>query len=150
MPAQRIAITPSIRLGIALSALHVAAGVAAWVAPVPFWLKLPLTFALAISLAYFLAHAAALRVAEAIVRLEVTDDGQMSFQTRGGDWRECELLGSSYVSPHVTILNLKPQGARRVRHVVLVPDNVDADDFRRLRTWLRWAYPVATKDGSDA
>jgi toxin CptA len=72
------------------------------------------------------------------VALEVTEAGRISFRTRHGEWRECELLPSSYVSPRLTILNLKPEGGR-VRHVVLVPDNVDARDFRRLRTWLRWA-----------
>jgi toxin CptA len=81
---------------------------------------------------------AALRAPVAIVALEVTEGGRVSFRTRQGEWRECELLGSSYVSPYLTILNLEPPGAR-VRHAVLVPDNVEAQDFRRLRTWLRWA-----------
>ena len=78
--------------------------------------------------------------------LEITGDVRISFHTRRGEWRECELPGSSYVSPHLTILNLKLPGTRRIRHVVLVPDNVDAVDFRRLRKWLRWgARPEAQK-----
>ena len=138
MPVQRIAIRPSAVLAMALCAAHAAAAAALWLAPVAIWAKAPLTIAMAVSLVYSLSRKAALHAAEAIVGLEIAEDGRMSFQTRGGEWRVCELLGSSYVSPRLTVLNLKPQGGRRVRHVVLVPDNVDAGDFRRLRTWLRW------------
>ena len=36
------------------------------------------------------------------------------------------------------VVNLRPQGLLRARRVILVPDNIDLRDFRRLRTWLRW------------
>ncbi len=139
--AHRVRINPSPRLAIVLCIVHVAAAAAIWVAPVPAWLKAGLTIAIATSLVWSLSRKVALHAAEAIVALEVTDAGGVSFQTRSGTWHECELLGSSYISPRLTILNLKPQGARWTRHVLLVPDNVDARDFRRLRTWLRWALP---------
>ena len=129
-------------LAIALCAAHVAAAVAVWLAPVPIWAQAALTLAMAASLVYSLSHKAALHAAEAIVGLEIAEDGRVSFQTRGGEWQPCELLGSSYVSPRLAVLNLKPRDARRVRHVVLVPDNVDARDFRRLRTWLRWGVQL--------
>jgi toxin CptA len=146
MSVQRIAITPSVRLAMSLCVAHIAAGGAVWLALVPLWLKAALALAIAISLVYCLSRAALLRAAEAVVALEISD-GRISFQTRRGEWHECELLGSSYVSPRLTIVNLKLPGARRVRHVVLVPDNVDAGDFRRLRTWLRWAaQPDTTRN----
>jgi hypothetical protein len=31
-----------------------------------------------------------------------------------------------------------PRGRRFSRRLILVPDNVDPRDFRRLRIWLRW------------
>lgn len=150
MPVQRIALTPSVRLAVSLCVVHLAAGIAAWLAPVPLWLKATLTLAIAVSLVYCLSRTAVLHAAEAVVALEITDDGRISFQTRRGEWQECELLGSSYVSPRLTILNLKLPGVRRVRHVVLVPDNVDAGDFRRLRTWLRWAAQPDTRQGEGS
>ena len=97
-----------------------------------------MTLVIAASLAWILWRTAALRAAQAIVALEIVEDGRLSVQTRRGEWLECELLGSSYVSPRLTILNLKPRGGGRTRHIVLVPDNVDEHDFRRLRAWLRW------------
>ena len=87
---------------------------------------------------YFLSRTALLHAADAVVALEITGDVRISFHTRRGEWRECELPGSSYVSPHLTIVRIRPRGRWRARRVILVPDNVDPADFRRLRTWLRW------------
>ena len=143
-PPQHIAIKPSALLAVALCTVHAACGAAIWLAPMPLWLKAGITMAMAASLVHSLSRKAALHAAEAIVALEVREDGRISFLNRLGEWRECVLLGSSYVSPHLTILNLKPEGGRRTRHVVLVPDNVDAQEFRRLRTWLRWGIQPET------
>ncbi|MBI2294643.1 MAG: hypothetical protein HYU76_01025 [Betaproteobacteria bacterium] len=141
MLVQRISIAPSVGLAIALCAAHFAAAGAVWLVSAPVWVKAPVVVAIAASLAFHLARNAALHAPDAIVALEVKDDGSLSFQTRRGEWLDCELLGSSFVSRHFTIVNLKPQGQRLARHVVLVTDNVDAQDFRRLRVWLRWAGP---------
>lgn len=138
MPVQRIAIGPSTRLAVAACAVHVAAAVVVWLAPVPLWLKGVMTLVIAASLAWLLWRKAALHAADAVVALEIAEDGRLSCQTRRGEWLECELLRSSYVSPRLTILNLKPRDGGRTRHIVLVGDNVDEHDFRRLRTWLRW------------
>jgi toxin CptA len=138
MPVQRVAISPSSRLAVATCVVHVAAAVMVWLASFPLWLTAVTTLAIATSLVWTLWRTAALRAAQAIIALEIVEDGRLSIQTRRGEWLECELLGSSYVSPRLTILNLKPRGSGRTRHIVLVPDNVDEHDFRRLRTWLRW------------
>lgn len=145
-PPQHIEIKPSGLLALALCAAHVAAAAVAWLAPVPLWLKAGITLAIVASLVHSLSRKAALHAARAIVALEVTEAGRISFRTRNGEWQACELLGSTYVSPYLTILNLKAQGAR-VRHVVLVPDNVEAQDFRRLRTWLRWGASSHSRGG---
>jgi toxin CptA len=87
---------------------------------------------------YFLARDAALHAAHAIVALELDDGGSLFFQTRGGRRVECDLLGSSYVSPGLTIVNMRPRNRAGARRAILVEDNVDPREFRRLRTWLRW------------
>jgi len=33
---------------------------------------------------------------------------------------------------------LKPAGSRLAKHLVILPDAIDAEDFRRLRVWLKW------------
>jgi toxin CptA len=134
----RIEISPSVRLAVALCATHFAAAAATAWAAVPLWVKAPVVMAIAASLVYYLARVAALHSADAIVALEIHDDGGVACRTRRGEWLEGELLGSSYVSSQLTIIGVRLAG-RRARHVVLVPDNVDPRDFRRLRVWLRWA-----------
>ena len=130
---------PSVRLAAPLCPASVAAAGAAWATPVPVAVKAIVTVAATLSLVFHLARDAALHAADAIVALEVREGGGIAFLTRSGGWHDCELLGSSFVSRHFTIVNLKPGGRQRARHVILMADNVDARDFRRLRMWLRWA-----------
>jgi hypothetical protein len=138
MLVQHISISPSVRLAIALCMAHLAAAGLLWLVPLPELGKGVSTLAIAVSLVYFLARDAALHAANAIVALELKNGGGISFHTRDGRWVDCELSGSSYISPRLTIVNLRPRGKGRARHVILVPGNVDPRDFRRLRMWMRW------------
>jgi toxin CptA len=135
---QRVAIAPSVRLAIVLCLVHSIAAALLWLVPIPALGKAAVTLAIAISLVYFLARDAALHAAHAIVALELDDGGSLFFQTRGGRRVECDLLGSSYVSPGLTIVNMRPRNRAGARRAILVEDNVDPREFRRLRTWLRW------------
>lgn len=138
MLLQRISVGPSALIAVAVSAVHLAAACMVWLVPVPVLWQAVLTLAIAVSLIYFMARDAALHAASSIVALELREGGGIACRTRAGEWLECDLLDSSYVSPRVTVVNLRPRGWRRYRRVILVPDNVDSRDFRRLRMWLRW------------
>jgi len=135
---QRVAISPSVRLALALCLVHGIAAALLWLVPIPALGRAAFTLVIAISLVYLLARDATLHAAHAIVALELDDSGTVFFQTRGGRRVECELLGSSYVSSSLTIVSLRLRGGAGTRRVVLVEDNVEPRDFRRLRTWLRW------------
>ena len=137
MTALRVAVTSSAVLGAGIAATHAAAAALLWVVPLAAPVQVLLTVAVAASLVYLVSSHALLRAPHSIVALE-TRDTSVSVQTRKGEWLEGEVLGSSYVSPHVTVVNFLPRGRWRVRHVILVPDNVSPQDFRHLRTWLRW------------
>ena len=102
------------------------------------WLQLLAIAALLANLAYVVARAALLRGSSAVVALEVTSDNALSIQTRSGEWIECEVLGSTYVVSFLTVLNLREIEKGSVRHIMILPDSMDAEDFRRLRVWLRW------------
>lgn len=146
MLVQHISISPSVRLAVALCVAHLAAAGLLWLVPIPALGKGAVTLGIAVSLVYFLARDAALHAGNAIVALELKSGGGISFDTRDGEWVDCELSGSSYVSPRLTIVNLQPRGKRRARHVILLSDNVDPRDFRRLRMWMRWK----TEPGHEA
>jgi toxin CptA len=139
----RIAIGPSVLIALGVSGVHLAAVGVLWLVPIPVLGKAVFTIAIAVSLIFFMARDAALHSARSIVALELRESGGIACQSRLGEWVECELLGSSYVSPHLTVVQLRPHGGWLARRVIVVPDNVEPADFRRLRTWLRW------KGGSD-
>jgi toxin CptA len=138
MLVQTIAVSPSVRLAVAVCAAHLITAGLVWLVPVPALGKGVATLAIAFSLIYFLARDVALHAASAIVALGLKDGGGIAFRTRDGTWVEGELSGSSYVSPALTIVVLQPRGRRRTRRAIILPDSVDARDFRRLRIWMRW------------
>ena len=150
MLVQNISVLPSVRLAIALCAAHLAAAGLLWLVPIPALVKGAVTMAIAFSLVYFLARDAALHSANAIVALELKSGGGISYRTRNGNWVESDLSDSSYVSPSITIVVLRPRGARRARRAIILPDSVNARDFRRLRMWMRWksegAGPASTEE----
>jgi hypothetical protein len=137
MTGLHIPVIPSMQLAVALVAVHLGAAALLWVVPLATPAQALLTLALAASLVHLMARDALLRAPRSIVALEIRDDA-VSLQVRNGEWLEGEVLGSSYVSPLLTVVNFRPLGRWRARHVILVPDSANPDDFRRLRTWLRW------------
>jgi hypothetical protein len=141
MPPLRIAVLPSPALGALLCVVHLGAGALGAILPVPVWSKVILLAAVAWSLVRCLEKNALVQTPGAIVGVDVTHEGGVTVRTRDGAWLECELLPSSFVSHRLTILNLRPLGGRRERHVVLCCGNVNETDLRRLRVRLRWAAP---------
>lgn len=133
-----IPVKPSVQIAVVLSAAHVGAAALLWLLDIPVAGKSGMTLVLAASLIYFMARYATLHDTRAIVALEIKDAGEIAVRQRRGEWQECVVLGSTFVSPALTIVNVRPRGQWRSRHIVLVPDNVDPADYRRLRTWLRW------------
>ena len=75
---------------------------------------------------------------DAVVAIEISSDDVLSIQTRRGGWIECEVLGNTYVMPFLSILNLKQIDGGAIRRCAILPDGIDAEDFRKLRVWLRW------------
>lgn len=44
----------------------------------------------------------------------------------------------SFVAPRLVVVRWRPEGAWRERSLLVAPDMLGADDFRRLRVLLRW------------
>jgi hypothetical protein len=60
-------------------------------------------------------------------------------EASGGSGRVAgRLVPGSFVAPWLTVVRWRPEGARFARTVLVPPDAVDADAFRRLRVLLRW------------
>jgi toxin CptA len=130
----------SVYLAILLGVAHFIAAGLVLVLPLPIWLKLVAILAFCISLVIYLNRDARLAAPNSIIALEIKEDGSCTAETRSGKQLDCTLLSTSYVSARLTILNLKASGGLRARHVVIVPDRIDAEDFRKLRVLLRWKF----------
>ena len=121
-----------------LAAAYVTAMVIVLLLVLPRALQYPAIGVLAISLALSVRRSALLQAPNSVVSLEIAPDGTCSLRLRGGDWLPCMALGSTYVTGLVVVANLKETEQGRVYHAVILPDSLDAEDFRRLRVWLRW------------
>ena len=134
----RAALKPSVRLAVFFAASHAAS----LAAIVPLDLALPLKATLAVTVAASFVHCtlkhALLRASRSVVAIEVRDQLVAAVETRKRGWRDARILGSTFVTAGLTALNLRVEGERLTQHVLLVPGNVAADEFRRIRVLLRW------------
>lgn len=130
-------------LAAVLAVAHAAALTVIFNVALPAWAKLFAASVIATSCVWSIAHAALLRTSRAIVELEVGEGGRASYRDRTGMWQRAQILGSSFVAPWLTVLNLRADGSGETRHAVILADNVDADAFRRMRVLLRWSGPTA-------
>lgn len=138
MDTLKIEVGSSRQFATLLVAMHGFAAVIFWVVPLPYWLAAMLMPVFLGSAGYYLKRDCFRALPRSLVALRLQTDCRCDFQTRAGSWHEAVLLGSSFVSPNLTVLNLKPVGGRLAKHLVILPDAVDAEDFRRLRVWLKW------------
>lgn len=140
VPTVRVSLKPSRYLAIFFCVIHFAAGATLVPLDFPSWVKLFVASGIAASLARSLWRHALLKARSALIGVELREDDQASVQTRDGAWHAARILGTTYVTPLLTVLNLRIEARPFARHVLVVPDNADAEDFRQLRVWLRWAY----------
>lgn len=76
-------------------------------------------------------------------RLVVGIDRRVEVTTRDGRTAAGAILADSFVDPRLITVVWRPDGARRARTLVVLPDSLAADDLRRLRVALRYGR-VAT------
>jgi toxin CptA len=141
-----IQLKPSMRLAVMLSLAHFSAIGLLWPLILPAAVKLTGSVILALSLFFYLRRYALLRSRESVMGLELSDEMACTLELRSEERITCTLLGSSFVEPYLTVLELKPleplKSWRRFssHSVVILPDGIDAEEFRQLRVLLRWKW----------
>lgn len=135
----RVSLRPSRRLALFMIAAHACALGISLTLRLPWWAIGLLATAIVAS-AVIHVRAALLKTVSSIVALEFADDCACKLETRRGELRDAAVLGSSFVAPYLTIINLRIEGRRFVRHAVLLPDSLDPNAFRELRVLLRWKW----------
>ena len=129
---------PSCRLAAVLIAAHAAVAGLLWLLPLPAWALSGMALLLTANAVHAVAHHALRRGRRAVAALEFSDREQVHVGWRDGSWRTGRILGTSTVGATLTVLNIALAGRRLPLHVVVPGDSLAADDFRRLRVWLRW------------
>jgi toxin CptA len=75
--------------------------------------------------------------------LKCHDDGRLTLSQSGQNdlsdqWHPVAVQPDTFVSPWLTVLRYRLPGQRWSQSLVILPDSLPADDFRRLRVWLKW------------
>ena len=68
--------------------------------------------------------------------LRVSQSGQV--ELLDGEWWAAGILGRPVVLPWLVSLTLEGDAGTK-RRLVVLPDSTEADLFRKLRVWLKWA-----------
>ena len=139
-PAWRvdIALGPSPRTGAWITALAAAALMATLAAQVPGAAKAAIIGALAPAAVRSLRRDAWREGTGAVRRLAVDLAGRVEVEHADGRSGRGRLATGSFVAPWLTVVRWVPEGARLSRAVAIVPDAVEAGEFRRLRILLKW------------
>jgi toxin CptA len=129
---------PSRRLGALLILLGAGASVALWLLP----LALPVSLMLSVVIAGWALYRwhldAKLRSMNSCVALRLEGDEAVVMVLRDGRHVPGRLSATSLITPFLVILNVSPEARRLRRSLVLLPDCMSRQNFRRLRVALRW------------
>ncbi len=69
-------------------------------------------------------------------RLRLLADGRIDVEVGEGSWQHAETIGSPRIHPWLTLVRLRWEAG--LQTLVIAPDAINGEDFRRLRVWLRW------------
>jgi toxin CptA len=120
-------------LGAALVAVAALAGVATLALPLA-----PVVRAANFAAIVIVAGLAWRRLGLGISAIKLEQDGKISLAATGdSEFVEAELLAGATVHPWLTVIRLKTADQRKHLLIVAV-DSMKAEDFRRLRVFLRW------------
>lgn len=92
--------------------------------------------AFGVCLSLIIQHVSRRDLAARVDAIVLRSNGQWRVVSRRGEILKARLSGTTFVSPWLVILTLKPHGQRSA-HIVLGRDNTMPDSFRRLRVRLR-------------
>lgn len=129
--------------------MHFSSLLLIWLMPLSLWVKLLISPALLASAVFYLKRDALLTFQNSTIALQVHSDCQCEIQNQQGEWEDAELLGTSFVAPYLTVLNFKIAGKHNAKHVVIFPDAIDSEQFRKLRVLLKWKCNRFPRKESD-
>lgn len=131
----------SLLLQVLLAAMHAAAALCVWM------LQADWVVRVLVSLPVFVSAGMMLR-ASWIVALRLSETA-LHVRTSDGVERSAFLCPGCAVFTGLAVIRLKREGETKSRSLVVFPDSIQQDDFRKLRVWLRWAASSAGKGAAS-
>lgn len=121
-----------------LAAFCLAALLSLWLLPVPMWATLSGFVVILYGMAGFLLRDARLASTQSCVAFRLEGRDAIVLILRNGTHLPGRVSANSVVTPYLVILNVEVGEQRGVRSVLVLPDAMGVDSFRRLRVALRW------------
>jgi toxin CptA len=109
--------------------------------PVPLLWRVAGSLLLVASLLFYILRDVYQAMGYSIVALKCLPDHRLELQNKKGDWIAASLRPGSFVAPYLTTLAYRAEQNFFNRYVLILPDMLDAETFRQLRTHLRWQSP---------
>jgi toxin CptA len=132
-------IRPSRQLLLGLVGLHGMALAASWLAH---W---PMPFQVLLSMVLLASASFHLRPRQTVI-LRCQRDGQLAIQA-DNTWVPVTPTYAQVLLPFLTLLRYRFDDKAPALHLLVLPDCLTPEDFRRLRVWLRWkAKPARTAE----
>lgn len=100
---------------------------------------------LMISMIYYLRKNALLSASDAIEVLVLSDEMSCQLTMHSSESYACDILEDSFVTPYLTVINLKLEGKFFPQSLVILAGSLDAEEFRQLRVWFRWNKRILKK-----
>lgn len=129
---------PSRLLAFSLLFLCLASLAAIWSLPLHKLLLFALSLVVLLWVGYHLSLDSQLRLQHSCVAFRLEEEGVVVLILRNGRHVPGKLSSDSLATPYLVILNVALSEQRGGRSLLILPDSMGAERFRRLRIALKW------------
>ena len=134
----RVELRPSNLLTGWLAGLHAATLLPLWWSALPVWTGVAAVAIIAAHGTWTVLRYGRLQRPRSITGITLRIGQDCTLFSRDGREFIGTVEGSTLVLSILVVLAVKRTGAIQVRHVIIVPDMIALEDFRRLRVGLKW------------
>ena len=138
----QLGIRPSIALCLVLGAMSLLGIVSLSVLPWPWPWRVLACLMLAAATSHAILLHGLRHLKHSVVALQLMPDNSVSIDLKDGRRQAVRVMPSTVVTPLLSVVHCRLQEAARyspTRYVLIPADAVDAEEYRRLRVYLRWA-----------
>jgi toxin CptA len=114
--------------------------------PLPQWLRLAILGLIATNVLYFSLRDALLVLPWSYIALKINSKNELQLVQKNGNLLEVSVKKNTVVTPYLTVVNCQLKDYKFLqgllgKSVVILPDTAEAEVYRQLRVYLRWAKP---------